>query len=364
MRRVVLFFAGILVLSLSTPASAQQPLPKPPSPPDRERPSRPLPPPLERRIPRPLPKPLPSPPMNRELPASPELPAALPNGSQEPKQHLSEAEVTPPGKTSHRHEPAVRPKPSPPEIPPPPPAAGDRVLWSAPIDIRYGATFDLRGSDPYRVTVEETYNFVESQGVSPIDIVGYCEEKFPFLATDPRQSYCPLHPAPGPELRLSKQYVLSAAEHAPSGYLHEEFVLTARPIWVLIADRKNPPKWRFLNYFQGLQDPFRTPNNARMSTLLLNPHTFVSLDQAQREESPDADTYHFPRQFLFETLQPRTTVITRVNPRIPRFLRWGAQRLLTVGVANVAWQWVLLVLAPITPLALLGWLGRLVFHGK
>ena len=93
-------------------------------------------------------------------------------------------------------------------------------------------------------------------------------------------------------------------------------------------------------------------------------HTFVSLDQAQHEDSSDADIYHFPRQFLFETLQPRTTVITRVNPRIPGFLRWGAQRLLTVGVASVVWQWVLLLLTPLTPVALIGWLLRLAYRKK
>lgn len=364
MRRRFLSLFAIQFLSLCVATRAQQPLPKPlpvpiPTPSPMPKPS-PTPPPLTPpgKMPTERPKP-PTPPQPQQAaPTAPKPPDPKFTHQEKAQQPVPKPPVDLPSETAISDKLKAHNGPSSKIPAPQSPVAGDRVLWSAPLDVRYGATFDLLGSDPYSYEIDEAYEFVETGASAPIKVLGYCEEKVPFLATDPPESFCPLRPPPGAELRFSKRSAIPAADHVSRGYLQEEFVLSAQPIWILMAERTGRPKWRFLNYFQGLQDPFHTPNNARMTTLLMPPHTFVSLDQAQREDSPDTDIYHFPRQFLFETLQPRTTVITRVNPGIPGFLRWGAQKLLAVGVSSVVWQWVLMSLTSVTPFALIGWFWR------
>ena len=242
-------------------------------------------------------------------------------------------------------------KPPTPAAYPRSPAGGERVYWNENIEIRYGATFDFRSSDPYTYSSEEIYQFISSDPPSPIKVLGYCEEKVPFHATDKIDSFCPLQPPPGPKLKLSKRASLSDTDYVAHGFLQEEFVLSARPIWLLLQGSDGTKKWRFLNYFQGMRD--LSGGNSRITTLRMPSHTFVSLEAAHKEGSAEGDVCYYPRQFLFETLVPRTTAVSRLNPRLPHFLFWSAQRLLEIGVTNVVWQWVLLVLVPILPV---GWL--------
>jgi hypothetical protein len=244
---------------------------------------------------------------------------------------------------------------------PAPPSSLDHAHWQAPVGIHYGATFDF-SQTPYEGTIQEAYQFVEPEEESTFKVLAYCEED-PSSAADRLGGFCPPVEFSGSEIRITHRGSLAPPYSAPRGYLYEDFVVNARPVWILVAEGVKQPQWKFLNYVDNLQDSFHTQNNARMSTLLLPSSTFISLDQAQREVSPDMDIYHFPRQFLYETLSPRTTVITRVNPNIPGFMRWGVQRLVSVGVSGLVWQWLLLALTPLTPIFVFGWIWhRLTRH--
>jgi len=240
--------------------------------------------------------------------------------------------------------------------PPPPPGTLDHARWQSPIGILYGATFDFSHS-PYEGRVEEAYQFVEPDQASTFKIMAYCEEN-PAAKGNQIQDFCPPQSFNGSEIRLTYQESVAPPLSAVHGYLYEDFVINAKPVWILAAEADEAPKWRFLNYVQNLQDSFGTSGNARMSTIFLPSNTLIALDQAQHEDSPEMDIYHFPGQFLYETLVPRGTVITRVNPKIPGFLHWGVQRLVSVGVTAAIWQWLLLMLTPLTPIAVLGWLWR------
>lgn len=245
---------------------------------------------------------------------------------------------------------------------PAPPSPLDHAHWQSPVGIHYGATFDFSRM-PYEGTVEEAYQFVEPAQQSTFKVLAYCEENSS-PAGKRLGDFCPPQEFSGSEIRLKHNESLAPPSSVARGYLYEDFVVNATPVWILVAEDVRQPEWKFLNYVDNLQDSFQTPGNARMSTLYLPHSTFISLDQAQREDSPDMDIYHFPRQFLYETLNPRTTVITRVNPGIPGFMRWGVRRFVSVGVSGLVWQWLLLALTPLTPIVVFGWIWRRLANRK
>lgn len=99
-----------------------------------------------------------------------------------------------------------------------------------------------------------------------------------------------------------------------------------------------------------------------MTTIHMPHNTFVDLDRSQREASPSMDIVHYPGVLIGQPLEARIGVITRVNPRIPRGLHWAAQKLLSIGVANLVLQWLLLGTGTIAPPAatgaLIAWLRK------
>jgi hypothetical protein len=237
---------------------------------------------------------------------------------------------------------------------PDPPSSLDHAHWTAPVGIHYGATFDF-SSQPYNGTIQEAYQFVEPDQESAFKVLAYCEENSS-TSGNKLADFCPPIEFTGSEIRLQYPGSLAPPYSVAHGYLYEDFVLNAKPIWILVAEGDKQPQWRFLNYVDNMEDSFHTPNNARMSTLFLPSNTLIALDQGQREVSPDMDIYDYPGQFLYESLTPRTTVITRVNPEVPAFMRWGVQRFVSVGVSGLVWQWLLLALTPLTPIVVVGWI--------
>jgi hypothetical protein len=156
-----------------------------------------------------------------------------------------------------------------------PPDGQHRPLWNAAMDIRYGATFDLRMSDTHAFTLEEQYSFVETEGSAPVRALAYCLEKLPFGPQDSPETFCPPQSLVGSDLRLSKSGRLQVNQYSSRGLLYEELVLSAQPVWILVQEKNEQPHWRFLNYFQGLHDVYNDPGNTRMTTLFMAPHTFV-----------------------------------------------------------------------------------------
>ena len=238
----------------------------------------------------------------------------------------------------------------------------ESVVWTSDaLSVLYGATFSLTTSDPHRAEVEEAYQFVEMGRAVPSRVFAYCTQDISLTGevsgADAARA-CPRQELQGGEIRLNYELQLAPTQYASQGYLYEELVLSAKPVWVLLG-ADEPQFWRLLNRFDGLRDPFGTPGNRRMTTLHLPRNTFVALDLSEREESPSLDIVHFPRQFFAESLSPRSFVITRVNPNTPGVLRWSAQRYLSMGIESIAAQWLLLSAQTITPFALVGWLWRL-----
>ena len=221
------------------------------------------------------------------------------------------------------------------------------------LSILYGVTFNLTNQDPYVLKVEEAYQFVEAEGTSELRVVGYCIQETA-VAGYP----CSLQEFQGGEVRLDYEARLEPNQFATHGYLYEEFVLSTKPIWVVIADAQRKYVFRPLNYFQNLKDPFGNPQNSRMTTIHLPINTFVALDQSEREESLAMDIAHYPRQFFNESLNPRTVVITRVNPKIPPWLRWFVRQYLSLGIENIVFQWLSLSVSALAPLTIIGWFGN------
>lgn len=250
---------------------------------------------------------------------------------------------------------------------PAPVLSGEPAIWGIPeAEILYGATFDLTGPNPHSAIVEEYYAFVESDKPWPIKILAYCiqeselsEEQLDSLRDGASIAACLLQPLEGSVLRFVYTEKLQPNQHKSHGYLYEEFVLSAKPVWILLGDDQGHRRLRMLNNFRPLKDPFDTPGNRRMTTLHLPRNTFVSLDLSEREASPTMDVVHFPRQFFGESLEPRSFVVTRVNPTIPTYLRWSIQKSLSLGVESIVVQWLLLSIGTVTPTVVFGWLGRI-----
>lgn len=225
------------------------------------------------------------------------------------------------------------------------------------LEVIYGATFDLTHG-PHRVDAEEVYQFVEKGKKAP-KILAYC------LPIDSDFLSCPFRPVVNNEIRLKYTYNLEKGrEYTQKSYLYEEFVLSGREILVLCRCPDGATEPRILNRFEGLKDGFGNQNNKRMTTVVLPRNTFVALDEHELEPSPSVDIVHYPRPFFEESLSPRTTVITRVNPSIPLALRWSSQRLVSAGIDNVIGQWLLLSLSGVTPIAIVGWLARWLWRKK
>lgn len=247
-----------------------------------------------------------------------------------------------------------------PKLPPlPPELAGnpavDPSVWtSKKLDISYGATFDMTGKDPHHASVEEVYELTRTGEDGPA-VLKYC------VVSDDFKS-CPSRRLVGSEIRIAYGVDLKKGQdYLARSYLYEELVLNGKFILVLVSDRSSGhPRAvvRLLNRFRNLRDQFGNANNRRMTTIVLPRNTFVALDNHEQEMSPSVDIIHYPAPFVSETLDPRTTVLTRVNPRIPTPLRWASQRLVSVGVDNLVGQWLLLSLSGMTPIVVIGWLIR------
>jgi hypothetical protein len=234
--------------------------------------------------------------------------------------------------------------------PPPGPTDADTAVWTDDkLPILYGATFTLQTNQPHYLTVEEGYQFVEEeQSPSEKRVIGYCVEE----ATAANVNICKYEQLKSNEIRLSYGYTLAQDQYTTRGYLYEEFVLTAKPVWVVLQEGGGRERWRLLNRAQQLKDASGTPDDGRMTTIVFPSHTFVSLDRANVEKSASHDVVNFPRQFFRESLDLQNFVITRVNPAVPSWLQWSVQKALSFGIANIFWQWLLLGLQGITPVAL------------
>jgi len=200
------------------------------------------------------------------------------------------------------------------------------------------------------VTVEEGYQFVEEErSPSKSRVIGYCVGE----TTGANATTCKYEQLKSNEIHLSYGYTLAQDQYTTRGYLYEEFVLTAKPVWIVLQEGGDRERWRLLNRAQQLKDASGTPDNERMTTIVFPSHTFVALDRGNVEKSASHDIVNFPRQFFRESLDLQNFVITRVNPAVPSWLRWSVQKAVSVGIANIFWQWLLLGLQGITPLVLI-----------
>jgi hypothetical protein len=233
---------------------------------------------------------------------------------------------------------------------------------SAYLDVVYGATFDLTKA-PHRVDVREAYQFVEKGKRAP-KIVAYCVVSDDFKTSGDFKE-CPLEAVVNNEIRLAYTYDLKdGRDFTVKSYLYEEFVLSGKLVWGFYRGSKGQIQRMPLNRFERLKDGFGNQDNKRMTTVVLPRNTFITLDEGEREPSPSVDIIHYPRPFFEESLEPRTTVITRVNPNIPLALRWGSQRLVSAGIEDIIGQWLLLSLSGVTPIAVVSWLARSLWRRK
>jgi hypothetical protein len=341
-QRLILQISMSLVLSIvaqeiySARAFAMQEAPPPPPPTPPSIPYQmppPRPPPQPKPMPPSLPPPTPPHAGPQEAPSRPHTPP-----------HAGPQEAPPSRPHTPRH--------AGPQFTQPLPAVApfDAAPWSANIPILYGAMFDLTGEDQHGVSVEEAYQFPQTVGgaAGAPNVLGYCVAE-----TEPQWS-CPLQRIDSGDLRLRYSYRLATGtDYSPKGLLYEEVVLGGKSVWVLLGESDGSTRYRPLTRFLGLRDGY-TADSSRMTTIRMPHNTFVTLDRSQREANPSMDIVDYPGVFIRQPLEAHIGVITRVNPRVPGPLHWAVQKLLSIGVANLVLQWLLLGTGAIAPPAAIG----------
>lgn len=301
-------------------------------------------PPVQTAAPEPLQLPAPAP--SSRDPELPDSKSDLPRNQQS-------APAPPPLPAGHRNSPGKYGFPK----------NEDQVRWSATGKILYGAGFTFTDSDPYVMYAEESYQFVEPEDRPVWNILGYCVQKVPADPGDGPEQVCPFQKLDKSEIRLNYRVPLTSLQHSANTYLFEDMALTSKPVWICLG-AKGKTEWRLLNSFIGLESASGDSNRKNMTTVVLPSHTFLTADGSESSHTPTKDVVQFDRQLFMETLDPRTFVITRVNPAIPSFLRWSVQRYLAVGVQSIFFQWLLLGLQGLTPVALVGWFSRKLIRRK